>query len=80
MRLQANIANYVQSPGRVPFNTYRAFKNQVREADEPFRFVDGELVEEFLGCSAEMQGKIVKGLGVDVPDVVEMVETLRRLH
>lgn len=80
MRLQAHIAKFVHSPGHVPFNKYRAFKNTVREADEPFRFVDGELVERFLDCAPRVQEEIVEGLGVDVEDVRGMVESLRRLH
>ncbi|KAI9880598.1 MAG: hypothetical protein M1830_001949 [Pleopsidium flavum] len=80
MRLQANMARLVRSPGDLPFNKYRAFKNQVREAEEPFRFVDGELIERFLDCRGKVQQEIVEGLGVDVEDVKGMVESLRRLH
>ena len=64
----------------MPFNKYRAFKNQVRESDEPNRFVDGDLIERFLDCTAEVQEKVVVGLGVDVEGVRSMVEALRRLH
>ncbi|MCJ1288030.1 hypothetical protein MMC26_007383 [Xylographa opegraphella] len=80
MRLQSNIGSYVHSPGYVPFNKYRAFKNEVREAEEPYRFVDGELVEKFLDCAPAMQQDIVEGLGVGVEEVRSMVEGLRRLH
>ncbi len=80
MRLQTNIAKNVQSPGNIPFNKYRAFKNTVREAEEPFRFVDGELIERFGECSADEQQKIVEGLGVDVENIKVMIDGLRRLH
>ncbi|KAL8751366.1 MAG: hypothetical protein Q9184_006096 [Pyrenodesmia sp. 2 TL-2023] len=84
MRLQAAIAARVQSPGNVPFNTYRAFKNGVREAEEPFRFVDGELIEKFLDCSTTTQEAICTDLGLDkaadVEDIRAMVEGLRRIH
>lgn len=84
MRLQVAIAARVQSPGNVPFNTYRAFKNSVREAEEPFRFVDGELIEKFLDCSSTTQEGICKDLGLekaaDVEDMRAMVEGLRRIH
>ena len=87
MRLQANIAEMVRSPGNVPFNSYRAYKNTVREAEEPYRFVDGELVERFLDCNESMQEEMCKGLGkgadgedVGVEEVREIVEGLRRLH
>ncbi|KAL8940928.1 MAG: hypothetical protein Q9211_002047 [Gyalolechia sp. 1 TL-2023] len=82
MRLQQAIAARVQSPGNVPFNTYRAFKNSVREADEPFRFVDGELIEKFLDCPMSMQDSICGELGgkVDAEEMRAMVEGLRRVH
>ena len=80
MRLQSNIAQHVRSPGNMPFNKYRAFKNEVREADEPYRFVDGELIEKFLDCSPAIQKEIIEGLAVEVEDVRAMVEGLRRLH
>ena len=80
MRLQENMAAFVQSPGNVPFNRYRAFKTMVREAEEPNRFVDGDLIERFLDCDNEVQERIVQGLSVDVEEVRGMVETLKRLH
>jgi DNA damage-binding protein 1 len=51
----------------------------VREAEEPLRFVDGELVERFLDLSTEVQESVVEGLGVEVEEVREVVEGLRRL-
>jgi DNA damage-binding protein 1 len=64
----------------VPFAKYRAFKNQVREAEEPYRFVDGELVERYLDLDDEMQKKAVEGLNTDIEEVKGVVESLRRLH
>jgi DNA damage-binding protein 1 len=80
MTLQSNLGNLVSAPGDMDFAKFRAFKNTVREEDEPMRFVDGELVERFLDCSEEVQGKAVEGLGVDVEEVRALVEGLRRLH
>jgi len=62
------------------FAQYRAFKNQVRESEEPYRFVDGELVEKFLDLTDEQQSTACKGLGRDVEEVRGLVEGLRRLH
>ena len=63
---------------------YRAFKSEVREQEEPFRFVDGELIERFLECRGEVQEQIVNELGLgkdlDVEKVTGMVEALRRLR
>ena len=80
MTLQTNLAEVVQTPGNMPFAKYRAFKNQVRKADEPFRFVDGELIETFLDLDEDVQKKAVEGLGVDVENIRGLVESLRRLH
>lgn len=80
MTLQSNLAELVSAPGDIPFAKYRAFKNQVREAEEPYRFVDGELVERFLDLDDTVQQKAVDGLGVDVENVRGIIEGLRRLH
>lgn len=45
MRLQSAIAARVLAPGHMPWARYRAARTLVRESEEPFRFVDGELVE-----------------------------------
>lgn len=87
MRLQSNIAEMVRSPGNIPFNSYRGYKSTVREAEEPYRFVDGELVERFLDCSENMQEEMCNSLvlgqaekEVDVEDIKSIIEGLRRLH
>lgn len=86
MRLQAALAPMVSSLGDLPFNTYRGFKNQVREAEEPYRFVDGELIEEFLNLREELQESVVGGLGEvgakagGLEGIRELVESLRRMH
>lgn len=82
MRLQGYIAAYVDSLGNMPFNKFRAFRSAVREAEEPFRFVDGELIERFLSCEPQIQEEIVGFLGgeVDVEGVKATIEALRRLH
>ena len=86
MRLQAALAPMVSNLGNVPFNTYRGFKNMVREAEEPYRFVDGELIEEFLNLRESMQESVVGGRGEvgvkagGLEGVRELIEGLRRLH
>lgn len=80
MELQANLAECVVSPGNIPFNQFRGFRNQIRQSEEPMRFVDGELLERFLDCPPEVQEAAIKGLDVGVEEVRELVEGLRRLH
>ena len=83
MRLQSAIGSVVVSAGEMPFDRYRAFKTEVRQADEPFRVVDGELIERFLGCEPEMQEAIVHKIrdkNVSVEYVRQIAEELRRLH
>lgn len=80
MTLQSNIAKLVESPGKVPWEKWRAFKNEVREESEPLRFIDGELIEIFLETDTATQEKMVEGLDVGVEEVKIMVESLRRMH
>ncbi|PGH01906.1 DNA damage-binding protein 1 [Blastomyces parvus] len=86
MRLQSAMAGMVVTPGEMPFNKFRAFRNTVRQAEEPYRFVDGELIERFLGCGAELQEEIIGKViadgvaGVTVERVKAIVEELRRVH
>lgn len=70
----------LHNPGNLEFNRFRAFKNQVREMEEPVRFVDGELIERFLELDEQRAEKACRGLGVGVEEVRELVEGLRRLH
>lgn len=80
--LQSALADKVISPGHVPFMKYRAFKNQVRESEEPHRFVDGELIEAFLGLESETQEEIAAELGLEISAerLKVLVESLKRLH
>ncbi|GMF80542.1 unnamed protein product [Aspergillus oryzae] len=81
MRLQATMAGKVESLGEMPFNEFRGFRSMVREATEPYRFVDGELIEQFLNCEPELQEEIVNSVGMmNVHEVKVMIEALRRLH
>ena len=81
MRLQATMAARLTSLGDMPFNEYRGFHTMTREAKEPYRFVDGELIERFLTCEASLQGEIVESVGAgNVDEVKGMIEGLRRLH
>lgn len=80
------MAGMVVTPGGMPFNKFRAFRNTIRQAEEPYRFVDGELIERFLSCSVELQEEIVGKViadgvtGVTVESVKGLVEELRRMH
>lgn len=89
MRLQASIASLVISVGDIPFNRFRAFRSTMRQAEEPFRFVDGELIERFLKCEPGLQKEIVDsvnaattsaGSQMTVSNVKDIVERLRRMH
>ena len=83
MRLQVALAEVVKSPGDVPFATWRAFRNGVREEAEPFRFVDGELVEMFLDLKSDVQTEVLKRANVEegkLEEMKTMVESLRRLR
>lgn len=83
MTLQSALASRIDSLGGLPFDKFRGFRTLARSADAPYRFVDGELIEQFLACSPEVQEEIVDEVGegsVDVEGVKGMIEALRRLH
>lgn len=80
MTLQSRIEEYVKTAGSIDFNTWRSFRNQAREADAPYRFVDGEMVERFLDLDDESQASVCDGLGPSVEDMRNIIEELRRMH
>ncbi|KAL2070530.1 hypothetical protein VTL71DRAFT_13556 [Oculimacula yallundae] len=78
MRLQEQMAAHVITVGELDFKLYRAFKTAERETSEPFRFVDGELIERFLDLDVDLQETICQGLGPSVEDVRNMIEELKK--
>jgi DNA damage-binding protein 1 len=93
MQLQNALAALIASPGNVPFYTFRAFKNEVREEVEPFRSVDGELLEKFLDLDDDVQENIVTwlkdehvdvdmrtGKEIDTESLRTLIEGLKRLR
>jgi DNA damage-binding protein 1 len=78
MRLQSRMSNIIVTLGGIDFNRYRSLKSDETEHEEPFRFVDGELIERFLDVSEETQEEICKGLGPSVEDMRNIIEDLKR--
>ncbi|KJR84393.1 DNA damage-binding protein 1 [Sporothrix schenckii 1099-18] len=80
MRLQAKLDATVTGLGKTSFASYRGFRNQEREAAEPIRFIDGEMLERFLDLDDETQKQVAQGLGPSVEDLRSSIEELKRLH
>lgn len=86
LRLQSSLASKVQAPGYMPWQKYRAWKTEVREADEPFRFVDGEMVEQGLLHLSDDELEIVlresglQEMGTKLEEMRAWGEELRRLY
>jgi DNA damage-binding protein 1 len=92
LRLQAALATRVQAPGGMPWTRYRAWRTETREGDEPFRFVDGEMVEDgLLSLSVPELEAVLRenglmdeakdgGLELSVDEVRGWAEELRRLY
>ena len=80
MRLQARLEDTVKGLGKTSFSAYRGFRDQIREAEGPLRFLDGEMLERFLDLDEEMQKEVAKGLGPSVEDLRNTIEELKRLH
>lgn len=80
MRFQTKLADIVETTGSIEFARYRSFRNEERESDGPFRFVDGELLERFLDLDEEQQKMVCEGLGPNPEAMRNMVEELKRMH
>ncbi|KAI1131340.1 mono-functional DNA-alkylating methyl methanesulfonate N-term-domain-containing protein [Nemania abortiva] len=80
MRFQGKLADVVETTGNIDFIKYRSFRNEERESDGPFRFVDGELLERFLDLDEGQQETICEGLGPNAEAMRNMVEELKRMH
>ena len=86
--LQTALSTRVQAPGYMPWAKYRAGQTVVSEKDEPFRFVDGEMLEQ--GLLALGDGELEKVLveaglrekkhDVTVEEVRAWADELRRLY
>lgn len=81
MTLQSVIASRIETLGSLSFQKFRGFRTIARSSDAPFRFVDGELIEEFLKCDPDLQDEIVQQVGSSsVREVKGMIEALQKLH
>ena len=86
LRVQSCLATRVLAPGYMPWSKYRAWSTEVREGDEPFRFVDGEMVESgLLNLSDNELEDVLRESGLNEQNLtVEKLrgwgEDLRRLY
>ena len=78
---RASASSGVLAADRISFDDWRAYRDEVRTADAPKRFVDGEFVEAFLELPEPEQVEIVAGLqGWSVDAVRDAVAGLRMAH
>ncbi|KAI1656779.1 mono-functional DNA-alkylating methyl methanesulfonate N-term-domain-containing protein [Daldinia decipiens] len=80
IRFQNRLAEVVETTGNILFSRYRSFRNEERESEGPFRFIDGEFLERFLDIDEKMQEEVCAGLGPDVEAMRNLVEELKRIH
>lgn len=80
VQLQANIGQVKPGIGGLKHAKYRAFKSTGSDNHAPMRFVDGDLIEEFLDLSEEDQRSVCEGLEVGVTEIEKIVEDLARLR
>ena len=80
INFQTKLSSCIKTPGRLSFEKWRSFRNQSRESEGPFRFLDGEMLERFLDLTEVKQDDVCKGLGPSVEEMRNIVEELRRLH
>lgn len=80
MTFQSRLEPHIRASGNIDFSVWRAFRNEVKESEGPYRFIDGEMVERFLDMDEGTQELVCKGLGPTVEDMRNMIEELRRMH
>ncbi|PFH60375.1 hypothetical protein XA68_11077 [Ophiocordyceps unilateralis] len=80
LTFQSRLKEYIYAPGNIDFDVWRAFRNQGREGEGPYRFIDGEMIERFLDLDEGKQELVCEGLGPSVEDMRNVVEELRRMH
>jgi DNA damage-binding protein 1 len=85
LTLQTVVASRIQAPGYMPWSKFRAWKTEVSEKDEPFRVVDGEMLQAALlelrdeELEAVLREGGLSSEGVTVHDVRKWGEELNRL-
>lgn len=82
--LQEKIVQKSGTLGSLSWKGWRAPKSSHRmpsgeEAKEPYRFIDGEIIESFLDMDAQTQADIAEHF-MTVDAVRGIVEDLKRLH
>ncbi|RGP80865.1 DNA damage-binding 1 [Fusarium longipes] len=80
MTFQSRMEECIQALGNVEFKLWRSFRNDNRESEGPYRFIDGEMIERFLDMDEGEQELLCEGLGPSVEDMRNLVEELRRMH
>lgn len=80
IQLQANIGDVRVAIGGLKHSDYRAYKCNGVSNLVPTRFVDGDLIEEFLELTSEQQDIVCRDLGKTVVEVEAIVEDLSRLR
>lgn len=82
-RLQQALTSEVRGLGGLQHAEWRAFSNQHTPSAPAARFVDGDLVEQFLDLSPEAQKRVLAHMPQPAPsleDLARLVEDLSRLH
>jgi DNA damage-binding protein 1 len=83
IRFQSMLAGCVESPGELTFAKYRASSLEPphgqKKRSEPWRFVDGELLERFLDMTEQRQELLCEELGETAEHMREIVEELKRM-
>lgn len=80
LQLQTNIGEVREAIGGLRHADYRAYKCSGIINSVPTRFVDGDLIEEFLDLTRAQQETVCQDLGKTVAEIEGMVEDLSRLR
>ena len=86
MQVQDKLAGLLNSPGGLSFNKFRSFRGfrdhipgSTEAMECPQRFVDGEMIENFLSCDEDIQRQAAEDTGFTVSQITNMAEELSNL-
>ena len=82
MGFQSRLGDFIKPwcLGELEHKPWRAYRTARRSSEEPFRFLDGELLERFLDLDDLRQEEVCVGLGPGVEYMRNMVEEMKRMH
>ena len=79
-KLQSNLRKVIKGVGGLSHEQWRSSFNNGKKTVDAINFLDGDLIESFLGLNPSKMDEISKAMTVSVEELRKRVEELTRLH